>query len=180
MSAEIIAEKYANALFESVKAAGTLASTATEIESISKVFGEKSSLDFFSSPFNSLDQRVSSAKASLEGKVSAEVFNFVSTLVKNERIHLINEISQIFKVKAAQVGEQAEGTLYVVDQPSAEFKNALEKKVSAILKKDVRLQIETDKNLISGFKVQVEGWTLDDSVLHHLKKLTDSISTRGL
>ena len=42
------------------------------------------------------------------------------------------------------------------------------------------LYIETDKNLISGFKVQVEGWTLDDSVLHHLKKLTDSISTRGL
>ena len=180
MSAEIIAEKYATALFESAATAGTVAPTAAELESVAKTFGDKSAMEFFASPFNSQDQRVATAKSSLEGKVSPEMFNFVSTLVKNDRIHLINEISQIFQTKAAQVGGQAEGTLYVVDQPSAEFKASLEKKVSVILKKEVRLKIETDKDLISGFKVQVEGWTLDDSALHHLKKLTDTISTRGL
>ena len=180
MSAEMIAEKYATALFESATTAGTVAPMATELESVSKAFGDQSAMDFFSSPFNSQDQRISIAKSSLEGKVSAEMFNFVSTLVKNERIHLIKEIAQVYKAKAAQVGGQAEGTLYVVDQPSAEFKATLEKKVSTILKKEVRLKTVTDKDLISGFKVQVEGWTLDDSALHHLKKLTDTISTRGL
>src|SRR3989344_2454461 len=94
-----------------------------------------------------------------EGKVSAEVFNFVATLVQNERLHLVVDINNTFKLKASQVGGEAEGTLFVVTEPGAEFKAALEAKVSGILKKQVRLKTQTDKSLISGFKVQVEGWT---------------------
>ncbi len=180
MSAEIIIEKYATAFFEAASASGSVAAAVNELESVARSFGDNKSVEFFKSPFNSEDQKLSVAKSSLEGKVSAETFNFIATLVKNERIHLISEINLLFKMKASQVGGQAEGTLFVVDQPSATFKETLEKKVSTILKKEVRLKVQTDKSLISGFKVQVEGWTLDDSALHHLKKLTENISTRGL
>lgn len=180
MSTEIIVEKYVNALFETTEAVGTTSVAILELEAAAKAFSEKTAIEFFTSPFNSLDQKLAAAKSALEGKVSAEVFNFISTLVKNERTHLVSEINTLFKTKASQVSGQAEGTLYVVDQPSAEFKTTLEKKVSSILKKEVHLKIQTDRSLIAGFKIQVDGWTLDDSALHHLKKITEDISTRGL
>ena len=50
MSAEIIAEKYATALFESATAAGSVAPMAAELESVAKAFGDQSAMDFFSSP----------------------------------------------------------------------------------------------------------------------------------
>ena len=180
MIAEAIIEKYATALFEIATENKTTSQVALELEAVAQNFGEKSAVQFFISPFNSEDQKVTAAKSSLEGKVSAEVFNFVALLVKNDRIHLIAEINRIFKMKASQVGGQADGVLFVVEEPSADFKAALEKKVSALLKKEVRLKTQTDKYIISGFKVQVEGWTLDDSAIHHIKKLTENISTRGL
>ena len=180
MSAVIVIEKYAHSLFEIAAAANTVSKTMQELDVVAIAFSDKSIIDFFKSPFNSQDNKTAAAKCSLEGKVSAEVFNFVATLVVNKRMHLIAEINAVFKLKASQVGGHAEGTLYVVSEPSAEFKMDLEKKVSVVLKKQVKLKIQTDKSLISGFKVQVDGWTLDYSAAHHLKKLTENLSKRGL
>lgn len=180
MSAVIVVEKYAHSLFEVAVAANTVTKTMQELDVVATAFSDKSTIDFFKSPFNSQDNKTAAAKSSLEGKVSAEVFNFIVTLVLNERVHLISEINTVFKLKASQVGGHAEGTLYVVSEPSAEFKLDLEKKVSVVLKKQVKLKTQTDKSLISGFKVQVDGWTLDDSAAHHLKKLTENLSKRGL
>lgn len=179
MSAVIVVEKYANSLFEVATTASAVPKTLQDLETVAIAFSDKSIVSFFKSPFNSQEHKTVAAKSSLEGKVSAEVFNFVATLVANERMHLISEICQAFKTKASQVGGHAEGTLFVVTEPSVEFKNDLEKQVSVVLKKQVKLKTQVDKALISGFKVQVEGWTLDDSALHHLKKLTEDISKRG-
>ncbi len=180
MSAVIVVEKYAHSLFEVAVAANTVTKTMQELDVIAAAFSDKTTVEFFKSPFNSQDNKVAAAKSSLEGKVSAEVFNFVATLASNQRMHLISEINAVFKLKASQVGGHAEGTLFVVSEPSSEFKADLEKKVSAVLKKQVKLKTQTDKSLISGFKVQVDGWTLDDSAAHHLKKLTEDLSKRGL
>ena len=180
MSAEIVIEKYANSLFEVASTLEKIPQLSAELDAVTVAFSQDAVVEFFNSPFNSQDNKISAAKSSLEGKVSAEVFNFVATLVNNQRLHLVSQINVVFKSKASQVGGEAEGTLFVVVEPSGEFKSALETKVSAVLKKQVRLKTEIDKTLISGFKVQVEGWTFDDSASHHLKKLTEDISKRGL
>jgi F-type H+-transporting ATPase subunit delta len=180
MSADIIIEKYTNAIFETTVASGMVPKVSAELEVVAQAFSDKTSIDFFKNPFNSMDHKTMVAKATLEGKVSPEIFNFVITLVQNERIHLIAEMSKAFKTKAAQVGGEAEGILFAAQEPTPEFKSKLEAKVSATLNKKVHLKVQTDKSLISGYKVQVGGWTLDDSAQNHLKKLTEDLSKRGL
>ncbi|MFZ3230119.1 MAG: ATP synthase F1 subunit delta [Pseudobdellovibrio sp.] len=180
MSADIIVEKYTNALFETSLALGVLEKIRPELNTVATAFSEQSVVDFFKNPFNTHENKLTVAKATLEGKVSAEMFNFIITLVQNERVHLINQMNELFKVKAAQYGGEIEGTLFTASEPSSDFKTQLELKVSEVLKKKVKLIVKTDKSLISGFKVQVGGWTLDDSVKNHLKKLTEDISKRGL
>ena len=180
MSADIIVDKYSEAMFETSSAAGTLSKVAAELDVVAKAFAEKSVVEFFKNPFNSKDNKVMVAKSTLEGKVSAEIFNFIITLVQNERIHLIAKISEAFQAKSAQSGGEAEGILFAAQEPTADFKAKLEAKVSDVLKKKIKLKVQTDKSLIAGFKVQVGGWTLDDSAQNHLKKLTEDLSKRGL
>lgn len=180
MSAHTVIEKYGMALLETATAAGTTAKIAAELDAVAKAFSDKAATEFFTNPFNSKDNKTMVAKATLEGKASPEVFNFVVTLVQNERVHLIANISEFFNKKSAEFGGQAEGVLYAAQEPTAEFKTKLEAKVSDVLKKKVSLKVQTDKSLISGYKVQVGGWTLDDSAQNHLKKLTEDLSKRGL
>lgn len=180
MSADIVVEKYSSAMFETSQAAGTVAKVSSELAAVAAAFADKTATEFFKNPFNSKDNKTMVAKATLEGKVSAEIFNFVIALVQNERIHLIAQISEAFQEKASQIGGEAEGVLFAAQEPTADFKAKLETKVSEVLKKKVKLKVQTDKSLISGFKVQVGGWTLDDSAQNHLKKLTEDLSKRGL
>lgn len=180
MSADIIVDKYTNAMFETSAAAGTTAKVSAELSTVAKAFADKGAVEFFQNPFNSKDNKMMVAKSTLEGKVSAEIFNFMITLVQNERVHLIAKISDLFNEKVSQMGGEAEGILFAAQEPSAEFKAKLEAKVSDVLKKKIHLKVQTDKSLISGFKVQVGGWTLDDSAQNHLKKLTEDLSKRGL
>jgi len=180
MSAHTIIEKYGTALFETASAAGTTAKVGAELDVVAKIFSDKATVEFFANPFNSKDNKTMVAKAALEGKTSPEIFNFVIALVQNERIEFIAKISEFFNKKSAQIGGEAEGVLYAAQEPSADFKAKLEAKVSDVLKKKVHLKVQTDKSLISGFKVQVGGWTLDDSAQNHLKKLTEDLSKRGL
>lgn len=180
MSADIIVEKYTTVMFETSQAAGTSAKVASELDVVAKAFSDKAAIEFFKNPFNSKDNKAMVAKSTLEGKVSAEIFNFVITLVQNERIHLIAKIAESFHEMVSQFGGESEGVLFAAQEPTAEFKAKLEAKVSEVLKKKIHLKVQTDKSLISGFKVQVGGWTLDDSAQNHLKKLTEDLSKRGL
>ncbi len=180
MSAEAIIEKYSQALFETVSTSGKADVVSSELAVVSKLFSEESTAAFFASPFNSADNKVMVAKAALEGKCSPETFNFIITLVQNERIGLVDQINERFQGSARSLSGETEGILYMATEPAPDFKAQVEARLSESLKKKVRLKLEKDPSLLSGFKVTVGGWTLDDSAQFHLNKLKEDISKRGM
>lgn len=180
MSTDIVAQKYSQALYEVAQGAGKEKGITEEFSKITQSFLEPSVLAFFQSPFNSLDHKMAAAKAALEGKCSAEVYNFVLTLIQNDRLGALKEISEQLSTKLSTSSGVAEGTLYYASEPSAEFKAQLEAKLQETLKRKVKLKLEKDPTLMSGFKVDVGGWVLDDSTQFHLKKLKNDLSKRGI
>lgn len=180
MSADAVVEKYSQALLEVVSAAGKAEIIAQELNTVSKIFAEESVANFFESPFNSADSKLMVAKSALEGKCSPETFNFITMLVKNERMSALTQINDSFQVAVRALSGETEGILYMATPPSAEFMAQVEAKLSTTLNKKVRLKSETDTALLSGFKVTVGGWTLDDSAQFHLNKLKEDISKRGM
>jgi F0F1-type ATP synthase delta subunit len=52
--------------------------------------------------------------------------------------------------------------------------------LSQTLNKKVKLSVQKDASLLSGYKVTVGGWTLDDSAQFHLNKIKEDISKRGI
>ncbi len=177
MSADAIIQKYSEALAESIPA-GKAGVLAFEIETVTKVFAAEQVQDFFTSPFNTIDQKVSAAKASLEGKCLPEVFNFFVTLVENERIGLVTRINERFQeIIRAKSGED-HGILYSAVEPTELFKNQVEQKLSDSLKRKVTLKAVHDPSLISGYKVTVGSWTIDDSAQFHINKLKEEITRK--
>lgn len=103
MSSEAIIQKYSQALFETATQ-GKPGVFAFEIDVVSKQFGSESSLQFFTSPFNTLDNKVLVAKASLEGKCLPEVFNYIVMLVENDRVGFVLEINEKFQSLVRSIG----------------------------------------------------------------------------
>ncbi|MBY0553274.1 ATP synthase F1 subunit delta [bacterium] len=180
MSADVIVQKYSQALFEAAEESKTTAVVASELEQIVKVFSQEESVSFFDSPFNTVDNKIMVAKSALEGKCSPQTFNFVITVVEKERVAFLSQINQAFQTLVRAQGGETEGTLFVAGEASEGFKAQVEAKLSQSLNKKVKLKVEKDPSLLSGYKVTVGGWTMDDSAQFHLNKIKEDISKRGI
>jgi F-type H+-transporting ATPase subunit delta len=180
MSSEQIIKKYSEALFSSTEENKTSDIVSTELSQVVKLFTETSTLTFFCSPFNTTDNKTMVAKSALEGKCSPELFNFIVTLVQNERVAFLNEINEGFQLLVRSKGGQTEGILSVAGEISDQFKTQVEEKLSKQLNKKVKLTVKKDATLLSGYKISVAGWVFDDSAQMHLSKIKEEILKRGI
>ena len=180
MSADAIIQKYAQSLFEACETLKATDVLAPQLESVSQIFAQTEAQTFFNSPFNSPDNKVMVAKSALEGKCAPELFNFLITLVRNDRVAFVAQINETFQGLVRSKSGETEGVLYVAQPVADTFKAQVEAKLSQTLNKKVKLSVQPDASLISGYKVTVGGWTLDDSAQYHLNKIKDEISKRGI
>lgn len=180
MSAEIIVRKYSQALFDAAEIEKKTEVIASELNQLVKVFSTAQALEFFNSPFNSNDTKVMVAKSSLEGKCSPETFNFIVTVVDKNRLSFLSLINDSFQTLVRSKGGETEGTLYVANEITGAFKAQVENKLTQSLNKKVKLSVKKDQSLLSGFKVVVGGWTMDDSAQFHLNKIKEDILKRGI
>jgi ATP synthase F1 delta subunit len=180
MSADAIVQKYSQALFEATELSKTTSAVALELEQLTKIFSQEGLIAFFDSPFNSTDNKIMVAKSALEGKCSPETFNFIITVVEKERVALLSRINEKYQVLVRSLGGETEGTLFVSGDIADGFRAQVESRLSQSLNKKVKLKVEKDPSLLSGYKVTVGGWTMDDSAQFHLNKIKEDISKRGI
>ncbi|MEQ1722137.1 MAG: ATP synthase F1 subunit delta [Pseudobdellovibrio sp.] len=180
MSADAIVQKYSQALFEATEASKATLTVASELEQLTKIFSQEDSVAFFDSPFNAVDNKIMVAKSSLEGKCSPETFNFIITVVEKERVAFLSQINDNYQALVRSLSGETEGTLFVAGEIAEGFKAQVESKLSQSLNKKVKLKVEKDPSLLSGYKVTVGDWTMDDSAQFHLNKIKEDISKRGI
>lgn len=180
MSADAVVQKYSQALFEAAEFAKKSEVVSFELQQIAPLFASAEAKTFFTSPFNSADNKLMVAKSALEGQCSPELFNFLITVVEKERVGLLTEISTAYQALVRAKGGETEGVLYVAGEVSDAFTAQVEQLVSKTINKKTKLKVQRDPALISGYKVSVGGWTMDDSAQFHLTKLKEEISKRGI
>jgi ATP synthase F1 delta subunit len=179
MSSDAIVNSYSQALFAVAKNAKNPGVFSYEINTVSKIFANEEVISFFKNPSNTADTKVSIAKASLEGKCLAETYNYVLLLVENERVGLALQINEKFQAMIRSAANEEEGILFSATDVSDDFKSQVEEKLSVSLNKKIKLNVQNDPNLLSGYKVTVGGWTIDDSAQAHINKLKENILKRG-
>jgi F-type H+-transporting ATPase subunit delta len=179
MSQDTIVKKYSKALFDVTYEKGSAGEGAKQLAEIAKAI-TSDVRTFFQNPFNTLESKLAVAKSATEGKCSVEIFNFICMLVENNRMGLISEMAREFSALVQSSAGIVKGKLLSAAEVSPEFLREVEAAASKALGKKVELALEKDPKLIAGYKVQVAGWTLDDSAAAHLRILKDDLLKKGL
>lgn len=176
---DMVVDKYARAFFDVTYENGTAGDCAKQLAEIAKALTEET-ISFFKNPFNPMENKLAVAKSVIEGKCTAETFNFVCVLVEKNRMGAMLEISKEMTTMVQASAGITKGKLFSATNASPEFLKQVEAQASKALNKKVELVFEKDATLIAGYKVQVGGWTLDDSAEAHLRILKDELMKKGL
>lgn len=179
MSTNVVAQKYAQAVYEETYKNGKTGLVGQELMAIAKVMAPDF-IQFFQNPFNKLEDKLTTVNQTFEGKVSAETHNILKLLVSKSRMHIIGDLSEELNTLIRNSTGQTRGKLFSPVEPTKEFISQVEAELSKLLNKKIELDFEKDESLIAGFKVQVGGWTIDDSASAHLNKIKEDLMKRGL
>ena len=171
----LVAERYAQALFEISRLTHEDAEIEAELESFSAALKKKPEIEkFLLNPHLKLEQKrdfLSRIFQSREHPFYETLLNFFTILFQKNRFHLIHEIAVGFR----RIADEAQG------QGVAEIKSAcaldprLEAKIVSRLEKIAGYRItvkkELDPKLIGGVSVKVKNKVMDGSVKHKIDSM---------
>lgn len=166
------AKKYAEALFDIAEKTNTTDSVTEDICLIFDTFNENAELQsFLSNPIIKLEDKKDSIKQIFEGKVTSSSMNLLYLLADNSRFEAISEIKnayiELIKQKQNLVTVTAITAVEMKDYLKERLQNKLEEKLS----KRVEIVYSIDPEIVGGMIVEVEGKTIDNSVVTKLKNI---------
>jgi len=173
----IVAGRYAQALFQEAKAGGKTADVIIQLTVLSSLY--KESADFSTLVKNPLIDRgakqsvVDSLKA--KGVLDDFLYKFVTLLVSKNRLGLLNLIcEQVISMDRADRGE-AEAVVTVASGMDDASKKALNDVLNKITGKTVTINEQVDPSILGGVIAQVESSLYDASVKGQLNKIKEQL-----
>jgi len=174
-----VAAPYARALFDFVKETGTLFEVTSDIQNIQGLLFKSREL------FKCLQNPVVSAQAKqeilikvVEKKMNKETLQFLSTLIKRNRINLLPTIIFSYLELVYKTANSRAFQIISAKDLSNGQRTRLIKKIKSIAKQSrIMIQFNTDESLIGGFLIRNQGKIVDYSVKNKLNLLTKQLDT---
>lgn len=173
--------RYASALMSLSKQKESQHIVLDQLAAISQVFANDASIrEFFQNPIVPVDQKLSTLKSALNGQtLSDEVTSTLMLLVKRGRVDSLPEMVVAFRNSLDKEEGVTRGTVRSATALDAGARKAIEDKINKVLNKKIILTYSEDPKLLGGVVAQVGGWTFDDSIDAHLKKLNEELNRRS-
>lgn len=172
MGNEIVAKRYAVALFELVKENGALSQAEKEVDLVYKLFSDEKLLDYISYPNVTTEQKKALLTEHLQDKVSKHVLNTVLLMLDRKRGDCIAEMAKQFIALAMEEQKEAEAVVYSVTPLSDEQQDTISKLIAKkVGKLNLRMKNEIQPNLIGGLKIRVGNQIFDGSIQGKLENI---------
>lgn len=180
MSLSLAAKRYAKALYKITKEKGTVEPTLAELKKVNTaLFGEPKTQEFIESPIVSLAEKKQALTAAVKPSVSEPVFNLLLLMADKGRLSLIPNMVEGFVKYGDLDAGVCRGTVISARTLTAEERKSIEQSVSVKTKKKVILDYKEDASILGGTKVNVDGWTFDDSISSHITRLNEELNRRS-
>ncbi len=168
-----VAGRYASALFELAKDAGTLDAVYADLAALKTLIAESADLaKLVNSPLFSGEEQGAGMAAILD-KAGANTLtkNFIGVVARNRRLFAINDMIDAFRLMLAD--HRGETTAEVISaQPlSPEQADALRETLTRELRSDVQIESTVDESLLGGLVVRVGSRMIDNSLRTKLSNL---------
>ncbi len=176
-----VSKRYAKALLAVSKQKGIHAQVYGELQGVAKAFSQNADIqNYFENPLVAPEQKISVVKTALTGKgLSEEVLNTLVLLAENARLNVVPEISQAYSDLLDIEQGVTRGVVRSAQPLTADAQKEIETKIEGVLKKKIVLTYEQDSKLLGGVVATVGGWTFDDSIDTHIKKLNEELNRRA-
>lgn len=170
----VVAKKYASAL---VSVSGNdLEKYLSELRSFGQVIGQSEDLNnYFNDLSIPLENKLKAIDTSLKA-MSAVAAGFVVCLLENKRFGKLDEILNAVQFVLDSKRGVKRGVVQAASPLNENEKQAIKEKVKNFLKTDVELEYETNEELLGGAKIQIAGWTIDDSLKNQLNRLKENLN----
>ncbi len=174
-------KRYAKALLSLAKPNNKTHSYLAQIEKVNEILKSNSDFtEFLSSPVISNENKLVVIKSAFSDKgLDQDVENAICLLVENGRAAQFSEFVAAFTNEIDVEDGVTRGTVRSAKALRADYKKELEQRIAQLLKKKIILDYQEDLQLIGGVVANVGGWTFDDSVDTHLKKLNEELNRRA-
>lgn len=170
-------KEYASALFTLAMEEGKQEEYGEALETVKTVFSEnREYIDFLNSFSIPKSERIDAIEEAFGKGLPEHIVSFVKLLCEKDRISEIFDCVSIYKdlldmsknISLAKVTSSVELT--------DEEKEKLKKKLERVYNKNVVLDIKTDKNLICGIIVEIDGKVIDGTIKKSLSDAKEVIS----
>lgn len=179
MGNEIVAKRYAVALFDLVQDAGTLAEVEQEVEAIQTLFKSNEVRDFFAHPKITAEQKKTLLNENLTNKVSSQVINTLFLMIDRKRGDSIAEMIEQFIALAMEEQRVAEAVIYSVkpltDEQQQTISTLIAEKVG---KQSLRIQNKINPDLIGGLRIRVGNQIFDGSISGRLESMKRELTVK--
>jgi len=174
-----IASPYARALFDFVKETGTLFEVTSDIQNIlGLLFKSKKLFKCLQNPLVSSEVKQEILIRVTGKKMNQETFQFVTTLIKRNRIDLLPTIifsylELVYKTANSRAFQIVSATTLSVGQ-----RIRCIKKIKLVTESSrIMIKFSTDKSLIGGLLIKNQGKVVDYSIKNKLKILAKQLDT---
>lgn len=181
MSTSVLAKRYAKAIFELGHAKEMSQEYYQQLESLSKSLSlDPAAKTFFSNTAISKESKRELLKQVFaKTKVESEIQAFLMLLIDKGRFSLLTEIVNASRDLIDQGRGTTRGSIKSAQALSATVKNDYENKISKIMNKKIQLESQINPALLGGVKIEVGGWTFDDSLQTHMNQITENILNKS-
>lgn len=173
-----VARRYARAILALTKQKGTHARALGELKSIKTIFDADAGIGaYFANPLVAPDQKLQVVKNAFANQgLLEETQNFLVLLAERNRFDQFGAIVDALQTAIDEEQGLTRGIVRAAKPLSKEALEALETKISSSLKKKIVLTFKEDPKLLGGVVAEVGGWTFDDSIETHLRKLNEDLN----
>lgn len=177
MNIQIIAKRYADALFSEIKEKNESPKIWEELSNVVDI--SKKSKEFanvIKNPtFTDEEKKIVFSSLNSSGKISKSLYNFILLLIDKKRLFLLEEIDNHIKKMILDENGVVEVEATFAFAPDSKAKSELEKKLTQIIGKKILLKEVVDTSLIGGVKVRTGSILYDATIKGHLEKLKTSL-----
>lgn len=174
---DIIANRYAEALFQLSEEENITKEIYNELHSVLNIVKNNKDLDnVLKSPLVAKAEKVQLIETLFNNKINNNLKNFLKILVEKGRISSLKSIELTFKQLLNDRDNIIEGTVISAIPLTGEKVKELEEKLSKKYNKNVTLENKVDKSILGGVLIRLGNTQIDGSVKTRLDNIKEQLS----
>ena len=173
----VIADRYAQALFEVGEETQTTSELYQELSELVKILNENNDFySFLKSPLISCEDKKTVMQNIFENQLSDSMNNFLKIVIDKDRMSVIENIKESYKSLLNDKNNVLEGTAITAVALSEEEIKDLEKNLSKKYNKNVTLTNVVDEAILGGVLVKLGNEEIDGTVRTRLSNIKKQLS----